>query len=293
MDKKIDELGFKINTKRKNEILSNMEIFFKLRAVKCARKKGANIVDAAEVRNALKRVTPTRIVKHALVDPQTFARAEAQEAKYFDLFKNKIESFGRAFLLDAGCGWGRQLIGYRKRGLKGEFVAFDIDKDAVKFGKRLDSSIHFLVADIRKMPFKSHIFDVIICMAVINFLRRQEAHLVVRGFKYILKPGGLLYLYGLFTKNQVLTAILNFVSGIFAKISPEEGCFNFYALNRIQKLLHNNNFTDIRNERGFLEIIPCPFGRSEIITATMADSAKTFTYPFENANREFNRNLCK
>lgn len=268
--KKIDEFGFKIDTKTKKEILSNIEIYFQLHAVKCARKKGANIIDAADVRNALKRVNPTRVVKHALVDPQTFAKAKAQEAKYFHLLKNRLKSFGKNVLLDAGCGWGRQVIEYRKRGLKGEFVAFDVDKDAVKFGKRLDSSIHFLVADIRKMPFKSHSFDAIICIAVINFLRIQDAHQVVRGFKHILKPGGFLYLYGLFTKNQVLTAILNLLSRIFAKISPEEGSFNFYTLNRIQKLLHNNSFTDIRNEEGFLEIIPCPFGRSEMITATMS-----------------------
>jgi hypothetical protein len=60
VDKKIDELGFKINTKRRKEILSNMEIFFKLHAVKCARKKGANIVDVADVRNALKKGHPNK-----------------------------------------------------------------------------------------------------------------------------------------------------------------------------------------------------------------------------------------
>lgn len=269
VDRKIDELGFKIDVKRKNEILSNIEVYFKLNSVKLARKRGANIVDVVDAENALKRVNPTRVVKHALVDPQTFKQAETQEAKYFDLLKSKLESSFKTVLLDAGCGWGRQLIGYRKRGLKGEFVAFDIDKDSVRLGKTLDRSVHFLVADIQRMPFKSSSFDVVLCVAVINFVRRKGAYKVIKEFKRVLKPRGLLHLYGFFTTSHILTSVLNILTNILMKISPEEDNFSFYTLNRIQKLFFENGFTDVKMEKGFLTIIPCPFGHSEIITATM------------------------
>jgi ubiquinone/menaquinone biosynthesis C-methylase UbiE len=106
--------------------------------------------------------------------------------------------------------------------LKGELVGFDIDKDAVKLGKKSDSSIHFLVADIQKMPFKSHTFDVVVCNAVINFLKKQVAHNAVGEFRHVLKPEGFLYLYGLFIKNNLLTGILNLLSSIFGKVLSDK-----------------------------------------------------------------------
>lgn len=266
--REIDELGFRMDVNRKNEILSNIKVYFQLHSVRIAKRRGANIVDVIDVRNALKRVSPSMVVKHALGDPQTFTQAEIQEAKYLNLLKIKLESRGGKALLDAGCGWGRQLIGYRKRGLKAEFLAFDIDKEAVKLGKKLDPSIQFLVADTRWMPFKGNSFDVVIYTAVINFLGRKDTHMTIAEFKRVLKPRGLLYLYGLFTRNRIITCILNIISSILVKVLPEEGSFYFYTLTQIQKLLFKYGFTDIKMEKGFLTIIPCPFGHNEIITAT-------------------------
>lgn len=267
--RKIDELGFEMDARRKTEILLNIEIHFRLHAIKFAKKRRANIVKAVDARNALKRVNPTMAVKHALVGPQTFSHIQDQKARYFNLFKKKLEPFKQSALLDAGCGWGRQLIEYRKYRLKTEFVAFDVDKDAVRLGKKIDPSIDFLVADIQRIPFKSDSFDVVICNAVINFVNRQGAQIAIREFKRVLKSSGLLYLYALFTRNRLLTSALNLWSNVLRKVSREGGTFGFYTLTQIYELLSENKFTEIRTEKGHLTIIPCPFGSSEIITATM------------------------
>lgn len=73
-------------------------------SIKLARKRGADIVGAVDARNALRRVNPSMVIKHALMDPQTFAHVEDLDAKYFNLIKNKLESHEQSALLDAGCG---------------------------------------------------------------------------------------------------------------------------------------------------------------------------------------------
>jgi hypothetical protein len=88
--RKINELGFKMDVKRKNEILSNIETYFWLCSIKLARKREANIVDAVDTRKALRRVNPTMVIKHTLMNPQTFTYVEDLEAKYLNLVKNKL-----------------------------------------------------------------------------------------------------------------------------------------------------------------------------------------------------------
>jgi hypothetical protein len=65
--RKIDQLGFKMDARRKEEILSNIRTYFQLSSIKLARRRGAYKVNAMDVRNALRRVSPTMVIKHALM----------------------------------------------------------------------------------------------------------------------------------------------------------------------------------------------------------------------------------
>jgi ubiquinone/menaquinone biosynthesis C-methylase UbiE len=267
--RKIDELGFEIDARRRTEIISDIKIYFQFHSIKLAGRRGAHLVDAVDVKNALKRVNPTRVVEHALVDPPMFRRMEDQRLRHLNLLRNRLQSYEKPALLDAGCGWGRQLIEYRRFGLNTKYVAFDIDKAAIRLGKKIEPSIDFLVADIQKIPFKSDSFDVVICNAVVNFIEKQGVYNTIREFKHVLKPRGFLSLYALFTKNHLWTSALNLLSSVFQRILPKGGVFSFYTLKQIHRLLSENEFTEIRMEKGFLTIIPCPFGSSEMVTAIM------------------------
>ena len=267
--RKIDEFGFEMDARRRAEIVSDITIYFQFHSIKLAEERGARFVDVVDVENALKRVNPARVVKHALVNPHIFRRMEDQRLRHLNLLKNKLQSYESPALLDAGCGWGRQLIGYRRFGLDADFVAFDIDKAAVRLGKKIEPSIDFLVADIQKIPFKSDSFDVVICNAVVNFIEKHGVHNAIGEFKHVLKPRGFLSLYALFTKNHLWTSALNLLSSIFQRILPKGGVFSFYTLRQIHRLLSDNEFTEIRMEKGLSTIIPCPFGCSEMVTATM------------------------
>ena len=71
-------------------------------------------------------------------------------------------------ILDAGCGWGRNLIHLLREGC--EVFAVDQDADSVEHVRLLSASLmtglpaeNFQVAFIEQMPFQDGFADVVIC----------------------------------------------------------------------------------------------------------------------------------
>jgi tellurite methyltransferase len=102
-------------------------------------------------------------------------------------------------ILDAGCGYGRNLVHLLREGC--EVFALDADPAAVDHVRRLSASLdtglpskNFQVAPIEQMPFPSDFADVVLCNSVLHFARdAAHFHAMLAELWRVLRPGGMLF----------------------------------------------------------------------------------------------------
>jgi SAM-dependent methyltransferase len=102
-------------------------------------------------------------------------------------------------VLDAGCGFGRNLVAPMRLGC--QVLAADADADAVDEVRRLAAELapaqpsgNFRVEPVEAMSFDDRCADVVICSAVLHFARDDEHFdAMVRSLWRCLRPGGLLF----------------------------------------------------------------------------------------------------
>lgn len=102
-------------------------------------------------------------------------------------------------VLDAGCGYGRNLVHLLRVGC--EVFAMDADADGVAHVKALAAELapslpadNFQTGPIEKMPFPDAFADVVICNSVLHFAR-DDAHFLsmVSELWRVLRPGGMFF----------------------------------------------------------------------------------------------------
>jgi len=102
-------------------------------------------------------------------------------------------------VLDAGCGYGRNLVCLLREGC--EVFALDQDAEGVDHVRKLSSSLatglppeNFQVGPIEKMPFADGFADVVMCSSVLHFAR-DEKHFrsMITELWRVLRPGGMLF----------------------------------------------------------------------------------------------------
>jgi SAM-dependent methyltransferase len=102
-------------------------------------------------------------------------------------------------VLDAGCGYGRNLVYLLREGC--EVFALDANAQGVAHVKALAAELapqlpadNFCVGAIEKMPFADEFADVVICSSVLHFARDEKHFLaMVEELWRVLRPGGLLF----------------------------------------------------------------------------------------------------
>jgi len=102
-------------------------------------------------------------------------------------------------VLDAGCGYGRNLVHLLRVGC--EVFALDLNADGVEHVRKLSASLatglspeNFQVGSIEEMPFPENFADVVICSSVLHFARNDEQfHEMIERLWRALKPGGMLF----------------------------------------------------------------------------------------------------
>lgn len=102
-------------------------------------------------------------------------------------------------VLDAGCGYGRNLVYLLRE--RAEIFALDADPTAVEHVRQLSAMLgtclpaeNFQVAPIERMPFPDAFTDVVLCNSVLHFAR-DEDHFdaMLAELWRVLRPGGLLF----------------------------------------------------------------------------------------------------
>jgi SAM-dependent methyltransferase len=102
-------------------------------------------------------------------------------------------------VLDAGCGYGRNLVHLLREGC--EVFAVDADAEGVEHVRRLSDSLgtglpaeNFQVGPIEQMRFPDGFADVVICNSVLHFARDDEHFRTLLAELWrVLRPGGMLF----------------------------------------------------------------------------------------------------
>jgi tellurite methyltransferase len=102
-------------------------------------------------------------------------------------------------VLDAGCGYGRNLVHLLREGCK--IFALDASREGVEHVRQLSASLgsglpaeNFQVGLIEQMPFPDAFADVVICNSVLHFARDDEHfRTMLSGLWRVLRPGGMLF----------------------------------------------------------------------------------------------------
>jgi SAM-dependent methyltransferase len=102
-------------------------------------------------------------------------------------------------VLDAGCGYGRNLVHLLREGC--EIFALDANEEAVEHARKLAAMLapqlpagNFRVGAIERMDFPDGFADVVICNSVLHFARDEQHFLaMVEELWRVLRPGGMLF----------------------------------------------------------------------------------------------------
>ena len=102
-------------------------------------------------------------------------------------------------ILEAGCGYGRNLVHLLREGCV--VFAVDLNPDAVEQVRKLSASLgtglpaeNFQVAPVEQMPFPDASMDAVICSAVLHFARDgRQFRAMLSELWRVLRPGGLLF----------------------------------------------------------------------------------------------------
>jgi len=102
-------------------------------------------------------------------------------------------------VLDAGCGYGRNLVHLLREGC--EVYALDEDAGAVEHVRNLSASLetglpaeNFQIGSIERMPFPDGLADVVICNSVLHFAQSaKHFRSMLAELWRVLRPGGMLF----------------------------------------------------------------------------------------------------
>jgi SAM-dependent methyltransferase len=102
-------------------------------------------------------------------------------------------------VLDAGCGYGRNLVYLLREGC--EVFALDQDAAGIDHVRKVSASLatglpseNFQIGPIERMPFADGFADVVMCSSVLHFAR-DEKHFrsMLAELWRVLRPGGMLF----------------------------------------------------------------------------------------------------
>jgi 2-polyprenyl-3-methyl-5-hydroxy-6-metoxy-1,4-benzoquinol methylase len=241
-------------------LVFDIENDVKFFALKKAAKRGAEKVEAVDVEGALKTFgKPEEFIKSHIGKAENCLDSQRNTLGTLEAIKEKLDQVPTPMVLDAGCRWGR--VSKKLDSSKNlQIVGVDLDKLSLQYGKTVNTTTGFILSDIQALPFKSQVFDVILCSGVIHEVKNVKGRReVIREFSRILGAKRSVYLIDAFAKFRiisVLTFVLQNVSRNIEWIPKKEA---------IEKMLKENGFelTTIRTSSS-------PFSRVIVLNTLVA-----------------------
>ncbi|HLC65259.1 MAG TPA: class I SAM-dependent methyltransferase [Candidatus Nanoarchaeia archaeon] len=140
-------------------------------------------------------------------------------------------------VLDAGCGGGRDIKEFIKRGIKVDGI--DYSRETIKRCRKVFPQVKFYVGDLRKMNLPNREYDgVWACASILN-LKKKDIPKALSEFKRVLKKGGKLFVSVKGGKGERLI-----------RDQAGERFFSFFSSGEIKGLLEKSGF-----KVAYLEII--------------------------------------
>jgi ubiquinone/menaquinone biosynthesis C-methylase UbiE len=179
-------------------------------ALKTATKRRSQRVEAFDVKEVFKKLgKPKEFVKSHIGKAQNCADSQRNTLNNLEIMRGELQKIETPLVLDAGCRWGRaskRLKDFCDWDL--ERVGVDLDKLSLQYGKTMDKKAVFIRSDIRTLPFRNQVFDLILCSGVIHEVRNTKGRNEAIGeMSRALKPKGSLYLVDAFAKLRIISAL--------------------------------------------------------------------------------------
>lgn len=181
---------------------------------------------------------PHHLEQHVAGTIGTYEKhAEKYATEHSDIseIKKEIDFFlkhlkGRK-ILDVGCGPGRDAKYFTDRGC--DVVGIDVGQNLLTIARRTAPDAKFKNRDLRFLDFPPASFDGLwACASFLHVPKKDAAH-TIRGFRKVLKKGGLIYLdVKKGTGEKLVEEWLRDYSRFFA----------FYEEKELEKLLEANGF---------------------------------------------------
>lgn len=162
--------------------------------------------------------------------------------RYEQIVKEVFRLASQGFVLDAGCGFGQITEMLHLKGTR--VVGIDIGGEIreCKVWKHLLAS--FILGDGCKLPFKSEMFDAVVCCGALEHVYNERNFL--EECRRVLKNNGLFLCYYLPNKTGF--------ESLFSKILPTD--HKFYDNNRIEHLFRECGYEVLTTTRE--HVIPEP-----------------------------------
>jgi len=174
------------------------------------------------------------------------AIAEEFDASRVESWKEVLEFLDSlpdaSLILDVGCGTGRDTLSALRR--RNEVVSLDFSLGQLKIlsSKLKDmkrGSVGLILGDMRLLPFKDDVFDVVLAVASIHHLDKEEQKRFLSEMKRVLKPGG-----------RFLISAWAFESGRFKGVKEQEVLVKWGKHKRYYYLFKKGELRSIVREEG-------------------------------------------
>jgi ubiquinone/menaquinone biosynthesis C-methylase UbiE len=175
------------------------------------------------------------------------------DSHFFNTRREKILSMlpnGKGRLLDAGCGSGEFVKPIQSKGY--QYHGIDISDGMIKQSRDRFPDSSFSVSSIENTKFRDNFFDCVICIGVLEYLKRDTKAL--DEISRILKPGGTL-IATFPNRSSPLTRLELFLS---RKIARRVGSLHKEYTPRAARNLIQKRF-EIENE-AFVSFLPINIG---------------------------------
>jgi ubiquinone/menaquinone biosynthesis C-methylase UbiE len=176
-----------------------------------------------------------RVKRHGAVREALSTSSQESLTHQFRLWLKLSGNPDDKTILYAGCGYGRLMKKFSKYTEK--VFGIDISGEMLKEAKKYlgdGSKLH--KGSITNLPFKDHLFDIVVCDRVLMHLTELDMKTALLEFKRVLKPGGII-LFSVPHRLSWLYSVRSFIFSVYTILLKASGRL---------KIIHPRGFDEVK-----------------------------------------------